>query len=273
VFNKDQRLLAIVAGLLLLAGFANPSHAQLTRTPLVAVLDFPAPQSPIGSILARQATDAMVLEMQRTSSFEVLPRGQVRETLRELDITAPQGRSDFQRLGRALGVEYIAVGNLNELVIRDNPRRYQATLSVLLFDVSTGEYSNGAIATGIGRFSQLQTPVENNLFLEEQTQWGNAISDAAFDIVATMSSFQLPQATVLHTIATEVLLNGGVRNGIRPGQELIVMRQGRRVGRVRVTTSSSQDAWATILDAGIGIQPQDRARAVVDPGNLPQRIR
>lgn len=272
MFNLYQRLLPILA-VLLLTGFAEPAHAQLTRTPLVAVLDFPAPQSPIGSLLARQATDAVVLEMQRTSSFDVLPRGQVRETLRELDITAPQGRSDFQRLGRALGVEYIAVGNLHELVLRDNPRRYQATLSVLLFDVSTGEYSNGAVATGIGRFPQSQSTVESNPFMEEQTQWGNALSDAAFDVVATMSSFQLPQATVLHTTATEVLLNGGVRNGIRPGQELIILRQGRRIGRVRVTASSAQDAWATILDSGRGIQPQDKARAVVDPGNLPQRMR
>lgn len=273
MFNIYQRLLAIAAGIVLLAGFSGPAHAQLTRTPLVAVLDFSIPESSIGSILARQATDAVVLEMQRTSSFEPLPRRQVQEIQRELDLNAPQSQSDYQRIGRALGVEYIAVGRLNELVLRENPRRYQATISVLLMDVVTGEYSNGAIATGVARFPESTANQASAGTWDEQNLWGNALSDAAFDVVATMNSFQLPHATVLNTTSDRVLLNGGVRNGIRPGQEFIIQRQGHRVGRVRVTSASAQDAWATILDSGRGIQPQDRAIAVVDPGNLPQRMR
>ncbi len=68
---------ALLLPLLILAASPRQAHAQLTRIPQVAVIDFGNLSTvQAGGILGRQATDAVVVEMTRTGRFDVTPRTQ-----------------------------------------------------------------------------------------------------------------------------------------------------------------------------------------------------
>jgi hypothetical protein len=76
----------------------------------VAVLDFAFPRDPSGGVLARQATDAVVLEMTRTGRFDVMPRAQVLRRIEELGLPVPLDVIAIRKLGQALGADYVATG-------------------------------------------------------------------------------------------------------------------------------------------------------------------
>jgi hypothetical protein len=184
----------------------------------------------------------------------------VEQGLQELGITGPSlTKTMLIRLGRNLGVDYVAVGRLNDVGGGKNGNT-RASLSVLFLDVNTGEWANGANAVGTLASTNADTDTLNRAVL----------GDAAFTLVNKLNTFQLPQATVLIVRdSTEVTLNGGARNGIRAGQEYVILRGTERVGRVRIRTVNAQDAQAAIIDSGKGIRPEDRARLVVRPNDLP----
>jgi hypothetical protein len=239
---------------------ARPAGAQLTRTPLVAVLEFGnrANAAGAGGILGRQATDATVVEMTRTGRFDVTPRTQLNQQLQASGLTPPLDNIGIRRLGQDLGVDSVATGDIERIVFLENPRRARVTLAVRLFDVVSGELANGAIETGV-------SPAPPAGFQpDDDTLINQAISNAAFLAVQTINNYTLPEATVLNTRGTtQVLINRGSRDGITPGLEFVVVRGNQRVGRIRVSRVGSTDSTADITDTGIGIRPEDRARAIL----------
>lgn len=247
----------------------SPRVAQaqtIARTPQVAVLDFSVGSSVLksrqASFLSREATDAVVEEMRHTARFDPVSRSQVEQGIRDLNIVGPTlTKTTLLRLGQSLGVDYIAVGSLNDVATAKSGER-RASLSVLFLDTVTGEWANGASATGTIPAASVQTePTQSD------AQTVQALGDAAFSAVQTLNTFQLPQATVLIIDRNDtVRINGGARNGIRPGQEYVILRGNDRVGKIRIVSVDAQDARAHIIDSGKGIRPEDRARLVFGPG-------
>lgn len=244
--------------LLILAAAPRQARAQLTRVPTVAVIDFGnLANLRAGGILGRQATDAVVVEMTRTGRFDVTPRSQLNQQLQELGLTVPLNNIGIQKLGQALGVDFIADGDINSITFLENPRRARVTLSVRLTDVISGELANGAIESG------LSNPPPAGFQPDDDTLINQAITNAAFNAVQTINNYSLPEATILSTRdQSQVILNRGGRDGITPGLEMVVIRGQERIGRIRVTSVSSNDSTAAIIDIGRGIRPEDRARAV-----------
>ncbi len=237
---------------------ARPARAQLSRTPQVAVLEFGnRPNAPGGAILGRQATDSVVVEMTRTGRFDVTPRTQLNQQLQELGLTPPLDNIGIRKLGQALGVDFVATGDITRVVINGAPRRARVTLSVRLTDVASGELANGAIESG----TSPEPPA--GFQPDDDTLIGQALANAAFNAVQTISRYTLPEATILNTRdQSEVLLNRGSRDGITPGLEMIVVRGNETVGRIRVNSVGSTDATASVILNTKGIRPEDRARAV-----------
>jgi hypothetical protein len=245
--------------------FSSAASAQVNRLPLVAVLDFTTP-NPGDTILARQVTDAVVLELQRSGRFDILPRAQLIQGVQALGLHSPLERTGLQRLGQALGVEYIAIGRLNELTTNTRTGQTRAGLTLLFLDIATGEYANGASVASVAL-----APDKPSFSAGEEAQSLRlqAIGNTAFRAAQTLSEFQLPLATVLYARDDRVLLNSGARGGLRVGQEFIITRGNQRVGKVRVITVGAGDANATVIENSRGIRPEDKARAVVDPNDLP----
>lgn len=245
-------------------GAAPAARAQeITRVPQIAVLDFVYESDPTGGILARQASDAVVVELTRRGRFDVIPRAQVDAQLREMGLASRLlDTTDVQRLGQALGADYVATGRVADLAYGSRTERLQAALSVLFADVASGEYANGAFVRGSARVPAY-APAD-----VAQAGLLRAFESAAFQAAETIDNYDLPEATVLITRGnTEVTLNRGGRGGITVGQEFVILRGDQRVGRVRVISVGSQDALAVITDTGKGIRPSDRARAVFELAN------
>jgi hypothetical protein len=164
-------------------------------------------------------------------------------------------------LGQALGVDYVATGRVVGLGFSPSAGRARATLAVVLTDPASGDYANGALADGFARSSAAQSGTAPSDEAAQPTLL-HALQNAAFLAAETMNRYELPRATVLTIGGGTVRLNRGSRDGIRPGQEMVVLRGDQRVGRVRVTAVGSFDSYALITDLRRGIRPEDRARAV-----------
>jgi hypothetical protein len=260
-----RALLLVVLAALPALFAARPASAQVNRLPLVAVLDFTTPNRG-DTILARQVTDAVVLELQRSGRYDVVPRQQLIQGVQSLGLRSPLERTGLQRLGLALGVDYIAIGRLNELKTDARTRETRAGLTVLFLDITTGEYANGASVASIALAPDKPFASAGE---EAQSLRLQAIGNAAFRAAQTLNEFQLPQATVLYARDDRVLLNQGTRGGLRVGQEFIITRGNQRVGKVRIITVDAGDANAVVVENSRGIRPEDKARALVDPNDLP----
>lgn len=262
--NSRLRRGFLLVALLLVAAFAAVVQAQVKRVPLVAMLEVSVvPLSSSPAILGRAATDALVLEMTRTGRFDSVPRAQLEKQITDSDFSVPLTGNDVQRLGQALGADYVAYGEITEIVFTEKPRRARVTLSVRITDSQTGELANGAIQVGTS------SPKTN--LTEDDTLIQQAISDAAFSAVRTLNNYRPVEATVLMAQGgTEVSLNAGSRDGIRRGQEMVLLRSSRYVGRIRVSSVGGTDSRALIIEGGNGIRPEDRARAIFKMPHAPR---
>jgi hypothetical protein len=245
----------LAVGLLYPLGAAR-ADAQLVQLPRVAVLDFENKSGYGGASIARAATDAVAGEYQKSRKYEVLARGEIEQQLKDLDLALPLDKIGFLRLGRALQTESLITGEVNAVTFVGSPKQAQVVLTVRVIDIASGEPINGAVATGLSNRRPGYTGDDDTLVQE-------AIRNAAFEAVRIINNYTIPEATVLTTRAgKEVLLTRGIRGGLQPGMEMIVVRRGEEVGRIRVTQVSDSDAVAEIIDFGRGIQSEDRARAV-----------
>jgi TolB-like protein len=261
---------ALLMPLLVLAMPPRQARAQVQRLPAVAVIDFGVlPDIKSKTIVGRSATDAVVVEMTRTGRFDVTPRTQTNQQLQALGLNLPVNNIGIQKLGQALGVDYVVSGDVTAVKYFDNPRRVAVTLSVRLTDPLSGGLSNGAISTGYSN------PPPPGMTPDDDVLINQAITDASFNAVRTINQYNLPQATVLQTRDnTAVVLNAGGRDGMQEGMEMNIFRGRDYIGKVKVRRVNSTDAYADVVEFGKGIRPQDRARAVfklpgydVDPNN------
>ncbi len=251
-------VMSILLPLLLLTLPAKRANAQVARLPQVAVLDFGVlPAVKASGILGRNATDAVVIEMTRTGRYDVSPRATINQQIADLGLTLPLDNIGLQKLGQNLGSDFVASGDIVDVKFEEKPRRARVTLSVRLTDVISGELANGAIETGI---SPAPAP---GFQPDDEKLIADAIQNAAFLAVRTITSYNLPTATILQVRDNaEVVLNRGAQDGIEPGQDMVVFRGTDRVGRIRVAETQNTNSRATITDIGKGIRPEDKARAV-----------
>jgi hypothetical protein len=232
-----------------------PAAAQQAARGTVAVVDFTVRPGLQQALLSRAATDAVAIELSR-AGFNVLPRTQVQNALQELSLEPILDRLGVVKLGKTLAVDSIVSGEVVAVSLEGSPRTARVTILVRVTDVASGEDINGAAVTGQSNPRVGYVGDDDQLIRE-------AISNAALQAATTIASYTIPEATVLNTVGTdEVLLNRGTRNGIQTGMEMIVLRGRDVVGRIRVTRPSTSDAIAKVISSTLGIQPEDRARAV-----------
>ncbi len=261
IWAKRWSLVGVVSMLLmwLLTPFGiPPARAQLVQLPRIAVIDFQNKSGYGGASIARAATDAVASEFQKTGRYEVLARGEIEQQLKDLDLAPPLSKTGYLRLGRALQLESIVAGDVEAVTFTGSPKQAQVTLTVKVIDVASGEPVNGAVVTGSSNPRPGYSGDDDTLVLE-------AVRNAAFEAVRTIQTYTIPEATVLTTRAgKEVLLNRGIRGGLKPGMEMIVIRNGEEVGRIRITEVSDSDAVGVIIQSLRGIQTEDKARAVFE---------
>lgn len=257
-----HRLTAYTAILALLLPLfaALPASAQSQAPMQVGVVEFRNDSGVQGEMLARYATDAVVIEMSKSARFDVITRAQIEAQMKELGLGRPLSGVELRRLGDSLAAEAMIEGAIKAVEIRGSGPNHRAavTIAVRMVDQASGEVINGAIQTGYSTVRVGDVCDDDKLIAE-------AINNAAFQAVKTMIDYIIPEATVLATIrANEVMLNKGARDGIRPGMRMIVTRDREIIGQIQITEVDPDNSTAMIIKAMRGISPEDKCRAAFD---------
>lgn len=240
---------------------AKPAQAQLMPKYSVGVVDFINESGVQGDLLARLATDAVVVEMGKTSRYDVgTTRTQMRKEMEELDLRPPLDKIGIVRLGERLECDAMLQGSIKSVQLAGSgpTRRAQVTLVAQMLDQASGEVINGSVMTGSSSARVGYVADDDSLITE-------AINNAAFLVVKTMVDYIIPEATVQMNIKeSEVMLNKGARDGIKQGMRMIVLRQREIIGFIEIRTVSATDSTAKVLKSMRGIQPEDKVRAIYE---------
>jgi hypothetical protein len=245
---------------------AQESVASAPMTP-VAVVDFLNRSDYGGDALGRGAADALALALDESKRFTPVPRSEVEQALSRLGFSLPMSRPAQGRLAETLEVPFVASGTINDLHFEQTRegRMAVADVTVVLLSADSGEYVNGA------RVRQQSTPkpgyAADNAALADE-----ALTLATYDAVRTMISYRYPEATVLSGTPTDVYLNAGSNSGLRDGMELVILRFGDKVGRVRVTRVEPEYATAAIIASYRGIAAGDKALPVFEAPTAAQAV-
>ena len=233
------------------------AHAQtLNRLPTWAVVTFVNHTGYGAGEVGTEASDGFVVELGKSNKYDVLPRAQTEQSITDLGLVEPLDRIGLQKLARSLEADAVATGEVAAVSFRDNPRRATVTLIVRVVDRISGELVNGAVAKGTS------TPRTGG-FNDDDALVNEAIDKADFEAVRQISAFNLPRATVLiHPDPAHVTVNRGSQEGLYPGLNMLVTRNGTEVGRIRVSTVEPDEADATVTDEGLGINTDDIATAI-----------
>ncbi len=249
-----------------------PVLAQTIGTIEVAVVDFRNLSKVPNDIFGAMATDALVVELLRSGKFGVTTADDLQAKMEQLGYKSEDDRapkvvmtpSMMVRLGQEVGADSVVSGEVTSIKVNGDRKEAEVRIVVRMLHVASGEWANGAIATGksyprIGYTADKET----DLIIE-------AINDAARKAVETMVQYIIPEATIIGTFgANEVLLNRGAQEGLQPGMEMIVLRRGETgeddvVGRIRLTKVSDTDARGAVIHSTRGMKPEDRVRAVFE---------
>lgn len=245
---------------LMLAAFPHAAVAQAQTPMQVGVIEFRNDSGVQGSMLARFATDAVVIELSKSNRFDVITRAQIDAQMKELRLANPLNSTERNRLGEALDADAMIEGSIKAVELRGSgaTRRAAVTIVVRMVDQSSGQVINGAIQTGTSNVRVGSSPDDDKLIAE-------AIDNASYQAVKTMIDYIIPEATVQNTIRTnEILLNKGARDGIRLGMRMIVTREREIIGEVEIREVDPDNSTGSIVKQTRGIKPEDKARAVFD---------
>lgn len=256
---------AIVASLVMTiappGAFVAPAEAQTLPTYSVVVVDF-VNESPVHpELLARWATDAVVIEMSKTNRYDVgITRRQIQEAMDRLNLRAPLTTLGLVRLGEELSADAVLEGAVKSVKLTGSGAVRMATvqLAMQLVDQASGAAINGALQNGVSTAKAGFTGDDEVLIQE-------AVENAAFLCVKAMADYTIPEATVMINMGSSmVTLNKGARDGIKPGMRMIVLRQKDIIGYLQIQSVSPIDAIAKITKSLKGVQPEDRARAIYE---------
>lgn len=240
---------------------ATPAGAQLMPTYSVGVVDFVNESGVQGELLARLATDAVVVEMSKTNRYDVsITRSMIKNSMEKLDLHSPLTKIGLVRLGEDLQADAMLEGVIKSVQMSGSgpTRRAAVTLVVQLIDQASGEIINGAVQTGTSSARVGYTPDDDTLIAE-------AINNAAFLVVKTMVDYIVPEATIMMNVGSDqVMLNKGARDGLKPGMRMIVLRQKEIIGYIELRDVKPGDAVAKVTKSMRGIQPEDKVRAIFD---------
>ena len=251
-----------ILSLLLLRTHSVQAQVPAARQPVWAILDFANPSGYGSSDVGRLASDSFVVQLAKLNRYTVLPRTQLLTGIQNENLTPPLNLASIERLGQSLGVDAIVAGEISAISFSQDRREAKVSIAIRVIDPKSGYLLNGALAEGKSNIRPIPVDDEEQLVNE-------AFGNAAFNAVKSLSRFDLPVATVLisgnNTLSghnVTVTINKGTRDGIRPGLDMLVSRNGRYVGTIKVAEPTDNDANAEITDFGLGIEPGDRATAI-----------
>ncbi|HMS54788.1 MAG TPA: hypothetical protein PKA27_05265 [Fimbriimonadaceae bacterium] len=259
-----SQLLAFALALPFLSlAFARTANAQFQSQPRWAVVPFINLSKKGADTLGQAAADAVYSEFAKTGKYDLEAPEAVQRTIETLGLAKPvTEKTSLLRLAQELRVATLVTGEVADWQIRSSGGGKQADVAVkvIVLDVASGLPINGAL---INEHSSVraQDPSDEVLINE-------ALMAAASRAVAAIQAQTLPTATVLNTRPDGALINQGSRTGFKIGQEVVVVRGREQVSTAKVIDVEEDSSIVRVTRQIKGIQPGDKVRVVVDPGNF-----
>jgi len=183
--------------------------------------------------LGKQASDILSTELQRTGRFVIFERPDISRIEREQAIL---GR------GKMVGVDTLIVGSVTEFgrvtegktgfLSSTKRQRVRAKVNMRLIDVATGRVFFGGDGTGeaiteSGEIAGFGSRANYDSTLNEKAI-SAAIAEVLDELVRELEA-RTWRAYVLDVQGSQVFISGGVRQGLKVGDELLVMQRGKTV--------------------------------------------
>lgn len=251
-------VLALVLPYLSLA-LVTRAEAQLQTLPAAAVTEFKNLKSP-GTKFGQQASDSVITELGKANTYMVQSPETVTRTLVQLGLSSPvEGTINLVRLGQALEVSTIVTGDVVDYTVRklSGGRQGLVAMRVIVYDVASGLPVNGASVSG-------QSTIRGG-DVQDETLIGEAIATASADAVRQITQRALPSGIIMNTDQDSALINKGTRDGFKDGQDVVIIRDRKQVGRGVVQTVQPDSAHIKITSYTLGIAPSDKVRVLYTP--------
>ena len=245
------------------------AKAQTTQVLRVIVADFTNKGKYGGEQLSIEARDAVYNELVNSGQgrFYVFGGQEVRQEAVRIGLRVPSvptapayfSRTDLLRLAKELQADAIVEGQVGT----PKPvagRAVSISLGIKILDAASQEYINGGFSRTIATPKPGQSADPEELIT-------TGVQDAALSVVREAVQRQQVSATVLQRVGDTIVLNKGLRDGIREGDELVVVRETAAGGRVKQGNIKVARAYATDAEAEVrkevgAIRPEDIARVL-----------
>ena len=183
--------------------------------------------------LGKQATDILSTELGRVGRFVVFERADLAKIVREQEIL---GR------GKVVGVDTLIVGSITEFgrvtegktgfLSSTKRQRVRAKVNLRLIDVATGRVLYGADGTGeatteTGEIAGFGSRANYDSTLNEKAITA-AIGEVLDELVRELEA-RTWSAHVLDVQGQQVYISGGASQGLKPGDELRILRRGKTI--------------------------------------------
>lgn len=259
---------AMVAPCLLAGRVARAQTQQPLRVIIADIVNKSQSTSPN---LGVTATAAIYNEMVNSGQgrFSVFQNSEVLKEAQSLGIKVPSNpnqpsnftHSDLIRIAKNLTADAIVEGDVAAGLARG--KGVQVLLSTNLREVASDQYING----GYSQMTVVPRPGEPG---DSEELINKGVSDAAQDVVRQVLARQLATGTVIGIETNSVIINKGVRDGVKVGDDVVILREGAnglktQVGSVRVSRVYPTDSEAEIIANPGGIRPEDTARVLYQP--------
>jgi hypothetical protein len=272
---REHRLMGPLAWLVTSALFvgavaivpARPARAADVQAQRAVVLDF-ASLDKSAPLAGAQATSALALRL-TDRGVDVTSAADVQAELRSRGIKPPFDESDIITIQKDLDVKSIYSGAVVAVEERlGQVSTVRVVLRIEVYDGATGDMINGAYAEGFETLKGAGTA-------EREAGRATAIDRALAKSLNTIDARSLIGGAVLSYSPTTslILINRGSRNGVTPGMEFDVFRVKvdptnpnrsvtLKVGKVRATEVSSDEAYAAVVESTQGVSQYDTLREI-----------
>lgn len=232
----------------------------------VVMSDFQAPGTRRTDTFGTLVRDAVADRLKQAgNSYRVIERAEMPDAAKALGLRLPAfplQPAEFQdaewlRLARELNSDALVSGEVRSF--QDRKKGTRVKVSFLFRDVKEGETINGGSA---------ELTVEPRARETDDAALRRTAVSAAQDAVQEMLRRPTVVTTVLQVRGDIILVGGGRREGLNPGDELNVYRYTTngytRSGRIRITHTDETQADARVI-TNQGIAPEDVARKAYLP--------
>ncbi len=251
------------------------ARAQGAPAQSVIVLDF-AVGPGLDPLLGRKAADGLAVELQRSGSYDVVPRQRIEQAVdQQAGLQPPYNNTAQIKLAETVNASSVFSGTITAVQLTPG-KAARVTLQVSQLDVITGDPINGTVVSE--PTEQKLGTIDNEILIDE------AINKSVFAAVRAMRQTTLPIGTVLNVGTDEFVLSIGADGGASVGQRYTLLRdqydaarnvtERRKIGEVQIIRVNANQSNARLSAGGTqGVKTGDRVRQIFVASNYPVSTR